>query len=64
MPLFELKQVATFTKKVEVEAGTLEEAIEKASNDPDLINEGTIDADYEVNFKPYPKKRKKGYHIA
>ena len=64
MPLFKLMQVAKYTKEVEVEADTVEEALEKASNDPDLYNESTIDADYEVSFKPCPKKRKKGYHVA
>lgn len=64
MPLFKLKQVAKFTKIVEVEASTVEEALEKANSDPDLYNESTIDADYEVSFKPYLRKRKKGYHVA
>lgn len=52
MPKFTLVQITTFRRHVEIEAETLEEAIEKAEADTDLYYSGCATPDWDTDFKP------------
>lgn len=59
MAKFSLVQITTFRKHIEVEADSLEEAIEKAESDTDLYYGGTDTLDFDTRFKPEPKRNKR-----
>lgn len=52
MPKFTLLQTTTFRKHIEIEAATVEEAIQKAEADEDLHYNGIATPDWDTNFKP------------
>ena len=52
MPKFTLVQITTFRKHIEIEAESIEEALDKARNDTDLWYAGTDTPDFDTKFKP------------